>query len=143
MTPALAPLAAHTAAPVSGAGGSAALDPLSGPLADALIAAALALAVLMATAVVLTRDTVRQAIVLSGYGMVLGLLFLILQAPDVAMSQIGVGTVLLPLMVVLALHATRRHRDTGDGPPAPAKDGARRAQDGPGGPGRGGREAPR
>ncbi|NEA29177.1 Na(+)/H(+) antiporter subunit B [Actinomadura bangladeshensis] len=88
-------------------------DALSGPLADALIAAALALAALMATAVVLTRGTVRQAIVLSGYGMVLGLLFLILQAPDVAMSQIGVGTVLLPLIVVLALHATRRHRDGG------------------------------
>nr|WP_185033923.1 DUF4040 domain-containing protein [Actinomadura coerulea] len=66
----------------------------------------------MATAVVLTRDPVRQAIVLSGYGMVLGLLFLILQAPDVAMSQIGVGTVLVPLLVVLALHATRRYRDT-------------------------------
>lgn len=90
------------------------LDALSGPLADALIAAALALAALMATAVVLTRGTVRQAIVLSGYGMVLGLLFLILQAPDVAMSQIGVGTVLLPLIVVLALHATRRYRDGGE-----------------------------
>ncbi|CNF15526.1 MnhA multicomponent sodium ion:proton antiporter [Mycobacterium tuberculosis] len=88
-------------------------DTLAGPLADALIVAALALAALMATAVVLTRDTVRQAIALSGYGMVLGLLFLILQAPDVAMSQIGVGTVLLPLIVVLALHATRRHRDGG------------------------------
>jgi uncharacterized MnhB-related membrane protein len=59
---------------------------------------------------VLTRAPVRQAIVLSGYGLVLGLLFLVLQAPDVAMSQIGVGTVLLPLIVVLALHATRRHR---------------------------------
>ncbi|TMQ86148.1 DUF4040 domain-containing protein [Actinomadura soli] len=82
-------------------------------MADALICLALALAALMATAVVLTRGTVRQAIVLSGYGLVLGLLFLILQAPDVAMSQIGVGTVLLPLIVVLALHATRRHRDTG------------------------------
>lgn len=91
------------------------LNALSGPLADPLIVAALVLAALMATAVVLTRDTVRQAIVLSGYGMVLGLLFLILQAPDVAMSQIGVGTVLLPLVVVLALHATRRrHRDRGD-----------------------------
>ncbi|TDC76403.1 DUF4040 domain-containing protein [Actinomadura sp. 7K507] len=68
------------------------------------------MAALMATAVVLTRSTVRQAIVLSGYGMVLGLLFLILQAPDVAMSQFGVGTVVMPLLVVLALHATRRHR---------------------------------
>ncbi|MGW5418551.1 Na(+)/H(+) antiporter subunit B [Actinomadura geliboluensis] len=87
-----------------------AADALSGPLADALITAALALTAAMATAVVLTRDPVRQAIVLSGYGATLGLLFLILQAPDVAMSQLGVGTVLLPLIVVLALHAARRHR---------------------------------
>jgi uncharacterized MnhB-related membrane protein len=93
-----------------------AADALSGPLADALIAAALALTAAMATAVVLTRDPVRQAIVLSGYGATLGLLFLILQAPDVAMSQLGVGTVLLPLIVVLALHAARRHRrDHSDG----------------------------
>lgn len=88
-------------------------DPFSGALADALILTALALTVLMATAVVLTRNPARQAIVLSGYGMVLGVLFLILQAPDVAMSQIGVGTV-VPLIVVLALHATRRHREGGD-----------------------------
>ena len=128
MTPATPPppVAAHAAV---------ALDALSGPLADALIAAALGLAALMATAVVLTRDTVRQAIVLSGYGMVLGLLFLILQAPDVAMSQIGVGTVLVPLLVVLALHATRRHRDTGDEPPT---GGTGPGQGGQGGEGQGG-----
>ncbi|MEV0666276.1 Na(+)/H(+) antiporter subunit B [Actinomadura luteofluorescens] len=114
---------------------TAALDALSGPLADALIAAALGLVALMATAVVLTRDTVRQAIVLSGYGMVLGLLFLILQAPDVAMSQIGVGTVLLPLLVVLALHATRRYRHTTTG----AESGTGRAKSGrKGADGRGG-----
>jgi uncharacterized MnhB-related membrane protein len=111
-----------------------ALSALDGPLADALVAAALALSALMATAVVLTRDTVRQAIVLSGYGMVLGLLFLILQAPDVAMSQIAVGTVLVPLIVVLALYATRRHRDT----TAPGDPGHPE-----GGEGEGGREAGR
>ncbi|MES9544285.1 hydrogenase subunit MbhD domain-containing protein [Actinomadura sp. NPDC000600] len=136
------PVAAHAAV---------ALDALSGPLADALIAAALGLAALMATAVVLTRDTVRQAIVLSGYGMVLGLLFLILQAPDVAMSQIGVGTVLVPLLVVLALHATRRHRDTGDEPPTggtgPGKGGGKggegQGENGGKGAGGAGREARR
>jgi uncharacterized MnhB-related membrane protein len=89
-------------------------DPFSGPLADALVLTTLALTVLMATAVVLTRNPARQAVVLSGYGMVLGVLFVVLQAPDVAMSQIGVGTVVVPLIVVLALHATRRHREGGD-----------------------------
>ena len=107
-------------------------DPFSGALADALILTALALTVLMATAVVLTRNPARQAIVLSGYGMVLGVLFLILQAPDVAMSQIGVGTVVVPLIVVLALHATRRHReggDTGEEDRRPDRDGPDRDGD--------------
>jgi energy-converting hydrogenase B subunit D len=76
-------------------------------MADALIVAALAVVAVMATAVVLTRDPARQAIVLSAYGISLGVLFLVLQAPDVAMSQIGVGTVIVPLIVVLALRAAR------------------------------------
>jgi uncharacterized MnhB-related membrane protein len=80
-------------------------------MSDALIVAALALAVVMATVVVLTRDPVAQAVVLSGYGLTLGVLFVVLQAPDVALSQIGVGTVVLPLIVVLAIHAARRHSD--------------------------------
>jgi uncharacterized MnhB-related membrane protein len=78
-------------------------------MADALIVAALVLTALMATAVVLTRDPARQAIVLSGYGLALAILFLLLQAPDVAMSQTAVGTVVVPLIVILAIHAIRRH----------------------------------
>ncbi|MFC0040981.1 DUF4040 domain-containing protein [Actinomadura rayongensis] len=76
-------------------------------MADALVVAALLLTAGAATGVVLTRDPGRQAIVLSGYGLALGVLFVVLQAPDVAMSQIGVGTVVLPLLVVLALRAAR------------------------------------
>ncbi|MGW2310119.1 Na(+)/H(+) antiporter subunit B [Actinomadura luteofluorescens] len=134
-----ATVTAVTALSTASTAPAAALDALSGPLADALIAAALGLVALMATAVVLTRDTVRQAIVLSGYGMVLGLLFLILQAPDVAMSQIGVGTVLLPLLVVLALHATRRYRHT-----TTTENGTARSKSGrKGAGGRGGGRTPR
>ncbi|WP_233618044.1 Na(+)/H(+) antiporter subunit B [Actinomadura sp. WAC 06369] len=90
---------------------------LTGALADVLLVTGFGLAAAAATAVVLTRDPVRQAIVFSGHGLVLGLLFVILQAPDVAMSQIGVGAVVVPLIVVLALHATRRHRPATDGDP--------------------------
>jgi energy-converting hydrogenase B subunit D len=78
-------------------------------MADALIVAALVLTAFMATAVVRTRDPARQAIVLSGYGLALAILFLLLQAPDVAMSQTAVGTVVVPLIVILAIHAIRRH----------------------------------
>ena len=56
-----------------------------------------------ATAVVLARDPLRQAMLASIYGLVLGVLFFLFQAPDVALSQTVVGAVALPLMVLLAL----------------------------------------
>jgi energy-converting hydrogenase B subunit D len=55
------------------------------------------------TAVVLTRDPINQAIVASFHGLALGIMFLVFQAPDVALSQITVGAVALPLMILLAL----------------------------------------
>ena len=44
----------------------------------------------------------------SVYGLVLALMFLVFQAPDVALSQIAVGAVVLPLMILLALAKIRR-----------------------------------
>jgi energy-converting hydrogenase B subunit D len=61
-------------------------------------------------AVVLTRDPLHQAIVASDYAQLLGILFLVLQAPDVALSQIVVGAVALPLMILLALAKCRERR---------------------------------
>jgi uncharacterized MnhB-related membrane protein len=61
-----------------------------------------------ATAVVLTRDPASQAIVVSFYGLLLGMMFLIFQAPDVALSQIVVGAIALPLMILLALARVRK-----------------------------------
>jgi uncharacterized MnhB-related membrane protein len=45
--------------------------------------------------------------VASFYGLVLGIMFLVYQAPDVALSQITVGAVALPLMILLALAKVR------------------------------------
>jgi energy-converting hydrogenase B subunit D len=61
-----------------------------------------------ATAVVLTRDPLHQAMVVSFYGLLLGIFFLVLQAPDVGLSEIVVGAVALPLMIVLALVKIRQ-----------------------------------
>lgn len=69
----------------------------------ALIGVALTMVLLGGTAVVLTQRPARQAIMLSIYGVLLGILFLSLSAPDVALSQIGVGTVVVPLVVMLAV----------------------------------------
>jgi energy-converting hydrogenase B subunit D len=56
---------------------------------------------------VLARDPLRQAMLASIYGLVLGILFFVWQAPDVALSQTVVGAVALPLMVLLALAKMR------------------------------------
>ncbi len=61
-----------------------------------------------ATAVVLCRNPVRQVVVLSVYGLVLALLFLALQAPDVALSMLSVGAVVLPLLILLSLARIRQ-----------------------------------
>ena len=60
-----------------------------------------------ATAVALTRDPVRQVIVLSGYGLLLAVLFMAFQAPDVTLSELTVGAVALPLLLLLALAKVR------------------------------------
>lgn len=60
------------------------------------------------TAVVLSVRPQRQALMLSAFGLTMALLFLVLQAPDVALSQIGVGTAIVPLMVMLAIRKVER-----------------------------------
>jgi len=54
-------------------------------------------------AVVRTRDVTSQVISLGFYGTLMALAFFFFQAPDVALSQITVGMVALPLMIMLAI----------------------------------------
>jgi energy-converting hydrogenase B subunit D len=75
-----------------------------------LICAVLVLVAASGTVVVTTRDPKAQAVTLSVYGLVLALLFFVLQAPDVALSQIAVGSALVPLMVLLAVRTVGRER---------------------------------
>ena len=62
------------------------------------------------TTVVLVRDPLRQSIVAGVFGLLLGVLFFAFQAPDVALSQIVVGSVALPLMIILTLAKLARSR---------------------------------
>jgi uncharacterized MnhB-related membrane protein len=62
-------------------------------------------------AVVLARDPVRQALVVGVFGLLLASLFFSVQAPDVALSQIVIATVGLPLMILLALSKLRQHEE--------------------------------
>jgi energy-converting hydrogenase B subunit D len=64
--------------------------------------------------VVLARDIVRQAIVFSIYGFALVLLFLVFQAPDVALSALVVSGIAYPVVLVAAIARVRaRQRQLG------------------------------
>lgn len=77
-------------------------------MADAVIVVALLLVAACATAAVATRDPMRQALVLSLLGIVLAALFTVLQAPDVGLSQLAVGSALTPLLLMLTVRKVRR-----------------------------------
>jgi uncharacterized MnhB-related membrane protein len=68
----------------------------------------LLLVAISAPGVVLSRDPKSQVVSLSFYGLLCALMFFIFQAPDVALSQITIGAVMLPLMIMLALTKMRR-----------------------------------
>jgi energy-converting hydrogenase B subunit D len=78
---------------------------------DALQITVLVLVAVGATAVVLTRRHVHQVLVLSVYGVLLAVLFLVFQAPDVALSALTVGAVILPIVLLLALAKTRKREE--------------------------------
>jgi uncharacterized MnhB-related membrane protein len=69
-------------------------------------------------AVALVPDPVRQTFVLGVYGLSLTALFFSLEAPDVALSEIVVSGVGLPVIIFAALRKIRqqeREREQSDG----------------------------
>jgi uncharacterized MnhB-related membrane protein len=68
-----------------------------------LVAVALA-----GTAVVFIPEALHQALVLGIYGITLTFLFFVFQAPDVALSEIVVTSVGLPLIILAALRKIRQ-----------------------------------
>jgi Predicted subunit of the Multisubunit Na+/H+ antiporter len=92
----------------------------------AMVATALTLVALAGTAVVLSPEPARQAVTLSVFGLLLSVLFVLLGAPDVALSQLAVGSAALPLMVLLTVDKIHRGHPTAT---EPADRADRRAQD--------------
>lgn len=95
-----------------------------------LLALLLGLVAATGAGVVLVREPRRQVFAIAINGLVLSLLFLVLQAPDVALSELAVGTVAVPLLFLVALSAVRTDggagdetdRDPGDHRTVPAED---------------------
>jgi len=72
-------------------------------------AVALCVVALAGGAVVLVPDPLRQVFVLGVFGLSLTFLFFAFQAPDVALSEIVVSALALPLIVLAALRKIRQH----------------------------------
>ncbi|OAR22754.1 hypothetical protein A8W25_24545 [Streptomyces sp. ERV7] len=83
-------------------------------MADVLTVLALLLVAVSATAAVAVRDPARQALVLAVLGLALAVLFTVLQAPDVALSQLAVGSALTPLLILLSVRKVRRRGREGN-----------------------------
>ncbi|GAB2561702.1 DUF4040 domain-containing protein [Dyella jejuensis] len=71
------------------------------------IAGCLLVVMLSGTLVALTRRPKRQVLMISAHGLMLSMLFLALEAPDVAYSEIAVGTALVPVMFLTVLASVR------------------------------------
>ncbi|MEU5626524.1 hydrogenase subunit MbhD domain-containing protein [Streptomyces tendae] len=94
-------------------------------MTEAVMVVALLLVAASATAAVAVRDPVRQSLVLAVLGVVLAVLFTVLQAPDVGLSQLAVGSALTPLLLLLTVRKVRRR-----GQRAPDRTAGRRGREG-------------
>jgi uncharacterized MnhB-related membrane protein len=76
------------------------------------------LVALGAPLVVLTRDPLRQSLVNGVYGVSLVCLFVVLAAPDPALSMVVVSGIAYPLVILAAIARSRRQeRKKGGGAP--------------------------
>ncbi|HET7587603.1 MAG TPA: DUF4040 domain-containing protein [Gammaproteobacteria bacterium] len=75
-----------------------------------LIGVMLVMSALSGWLVVLSRDPKRQVYAICANGLVLATLFFVLQAPDVAFSEIAVGTVIVPLLFLITLAAVAMNK---------------------------------
>jgi uncharacterized MnhB-related membrane protein len=71
----------------------------------------LILTVVAAIITVLLRDLLASAIALAAMSLLLSLEFYLLQAPDVAIAQAGVGACLSSAIVIITIKGTKRMED--------------------------------
>ena len=72
----------------------------------ALLVVVLTAVAVLGVCVVLTRDPLRQTVVNGFFGLTLVLFFVVLQAPDVAISELVVSTVAYPLVLLATIYRT-------------------------------------
>ena len=70
--------------------------------------------VISAGSVFFLRDLLAAAVALAAFSLLLSLEFYVLQAPDVAIAEAGIGAGLTTAIFVIAIRGTRRHEDIGE-----------------------------
>ena len=78
-----------------------------------LVLQALVLLGLLATAVMVVafKDLLAAAIASAAFSLLLALEFYILQAPDVAIAEAGLGAGLTTAIFIIAIRGTKRHEE--------------------------------
>jgi len=71
----------------------------------------LILTVVASLVAVLLRDLLAAAVAMAAMSLLLSLEFYILQAPDVAIAEAGVGACLSTAIVIIAIKGTKRMED--------------------------------
>lgn len=71
----------------------------------------LILTVVASLITILLRDLLAAAVALAAMSLLLSLEFFLLQAPDVAIAQAGVGACLSTAIVIIAIKGTKRMED--------------------------------
>lgn len=75
-----------------------------------IVVVTLGLVVVSGTLTVFSPDPSRQAVTLSVFGLCLAALFLVLEAPDVSLSELAVNAAVVPLLVLLTIRRMRSPR---------------------------------
>jgi energy-converting hydrogenase B subunit D len=76
----------------------------------ALLALLLTLVGAVGGVIVLVRDPVRQTVLASLFSLLLALVFFSVQAPDVALSELVIGSAAIPVMLLLAIGRVREQQ---------------------------------
>lgn len=77
----------------------------------AMLIMTLVMVVISSILAVVLRDLLAAALALGAQGLLLSLAFYLLQAPDVAIAQAGVGAALTTAIFLLAIWKTRRKEE--------------------------------
>lgn len=85
--------------------------PVPNALMSTLQVTVLVLVAVGAVAVIRTTDRTKLVVMLSAYGVLLAILFFVFQAPDVALSELTVGAIVLPIVLLLAISKVRKREE--------------------------------